>query len=45
MPILKEEMPGLKLSQYRERIWEMWKTAPENPRNQMGVGKKVEEEV
>eukprot|EP01040_Poterioochromonas_malhamensis_P014939 gene14939-16629_t len=34
LPILKEEQPGLKLSQYKERIFDMWKTAPENPRNQ-----------
>lgn len=34
LPILKEEQPGLKLSQYKERIFEMWKTSPENPRNQ-----------
>jgi len=25
---------GLKLSQYKERIFEMWKAAPENPENQ-----------
>ena len=31
LPILKEEHPGLKLSQYKERIFQMWKTAPENP--------------
>lgn len=34
LPVLKEELPGLKLSQYKERIFEMWKTAPENPHNQ-----------
>eukprot|EP01031_Cornospumella_fuschlensis_P027987 gene27987-33796_t len=43
LPVLKEEQPGLKLSQYRERIWEMWKTAPENPKNQ--AGRKVEDAV
>jgi len=36
LPILKEELPGLKLSQYKERIFDLWKTAPENPRNQVG---------
>jgi hypothetical protein len=32
LPLMKEEYPGLKLSQYKERIFELWKTAPENPR-------------
>lgn len=32
LPIVKKEYPGLKLSQYKERIFEMWKTSPENPR-------------
>lgn len=35
LPILKEELPGLKLSQYKERIFDLWKLAPENPRNQI----------
>ena len=34
LPIMKEEQPGLKLSQYKERIFDLWKTSPENPRNQ-----------
>lgn len=34
LPILKADHPGLKLSQYKERIFDMWKSAPENPRNQ-----------
>lgn len=34
LPQLKEDQPGLKLSQYKERIFDMWKSAPENPRNQ-----------
>lgn len=32
LPQLKEEMPGLKLSQYKERIFDAWKTSPENPK-------------
>jgi hypothetical protein len=28
---MKEEQPGLKLSQYKERIFDMWQTSPENP--------------
>lgn len=35
LPLMKEEYPGLKLSQYKERIFEAWKTAPENPHNQV----------
>lgn len=34
LPVMKEEYPGLKLSQYKERIFDAWKTAPENPMNQ-----------
>lgn len=34
MPLLKEEYPGLKLSQYKERLWERWQKSPENPINQ-----------
>jgi hypothetical protein len=32
--VMKEELPGLKLSQYKERIFELWKRSPENPDNQ-----------
>jgi hypothetical protein len=31
---LREELPGLKLSQYKDRIFNNWKTSPENPMNQ-----------
>lgn len=34
LPIFKEEHPGLKLSQYKERIYEAFQKAPENPNNQ-----------
>ena len=34
LPRMKEDHPGLKLSQYKERIFDNWKSAPENPRNQ-----------
>ena len=33
MPVVKEENPGLRLRQYEDRIFEMWKKAPENPAN------------
>jgi len=34
LPNLKLEFPTLKHSQLKERIFEMWKKAPENPDNQ-----------
>ena len=33
LPMLKEEYPNLKLSQYKERIFDKWQKAPENPKN------------
>merc|ERR1712086_723905 len=33
MPIMKEDYPGLKRSQYKERIFQQWQKAAENPRN------------
>lgn len=33
LPIFKQEHPNLKLSQYKERIFDAWKKAPENPLN------------
>jgi Coiled-coil domain-containing protein 124 /Oxs1 len=35
LPIVKEENPGLRLSQYKEKIWNMWKKSPDNPANQI----------
>ena len=34
MPEVKSDYPGLKLSQYKEKIFQMWKKSPENPANQ-----------
>ncbi|KAG1672925.1 hypothetical protein FOA52_012370 [Chlamydomonas sp. UWO 241] len=34
IPIMKEDKPGLKMSQYREMVWKAWQKAPENPMNQ-----------
>lgn len=34
LPIVKEEYPGLRLSQYQEKVFGMWKKSPENPMNQ-----------
>ena len=33
LSILKSEMPGLRLSQYENKINKMWKISFENPRN------------
>ncbi len=33
MPQMKEEYPGLKRSQYLEKIFAIWKKSPENPMN------------
>jgi len=33
MPTMKEDYPGLKMSQYKERIFNLWKKSPENPSN------------
>lgn len=33
LPILKEDYPGLRLSQYQEKIFAQWKKSPENPQN------------
>lgn len=34
LPIMKEEYPGLRLNQYKERIFELWQKSAENPVNQ-----------
>ena len=31
MPLMKEEKPGMKMSQYKEMVWKAWQKAPENP--------------
>ena len=33
LPLLKQENPGLKLSQLRELLWKQWLKSPENPLN------------
>ncbi|KAJ3210027.1 hypothetical protein HDU67_005710 [Dinochytrium kinnereticum] len=37
MPILKEENPGLRLSQLKQMLQKKWKKSPENPMNQAAV--------
>jgi len=34
MAELKSELPGLKMSQYKDKIFNLWKKSPENPANQ-----------
>jgi hypothetical protein len=34
MPEVKEDYPGLKLSQYKEKVFQMWKKSSQNPANQ-----------
>lgn len=33
LPIVKEDHPGLRLSQYKEIMWKLWQKSEENPRN------------
>ena len=35
LPIVKQEYPGLRLSQYKEKVFALWKKSPENPQNQL----------
>jgi hypothetical protein len=32
---VKDEYPGLRLSQYKEKVWNLWKKSAENPANQL----------
>lgn len=38
LPQLKQDKPGLKMSQYKEMLWKTWQKAPENPLNQAQLG-------
>lgn len=35
LPQLKEDFPNLKLSQYKDKLFQLWKKSPENPANQV----------
>jgi hypothetical protein len=35
LPIVKADNPGLRLSQYKEKVFQLWKKSPENPANQV----------
>ena len=34
LPVVKANFPGLRLTQYKEKIFTLWKKSPENPMNQ-----------
>lgn len=34
LPVVKDDYPGLRLSQYKEKIFNLWKKSSENPMNQ-----------
>ncbi len=40
MPLLKQEHPGLRLSQLKERLHRMWQKSPDNPFNQAHISYK-----
>lgn len=40
LPLLKQERPNLKMSQYRDMLWKQWQKAPDNPLNQAASGAK-----
>ena len=31
LPLLKQDKPGLKQSQYQDMIWKSWQKSPQNP--------------
>jgi hypothetical protein len=35
LPVVKEDYPGLRLTQYKDKVFHMWKKSPENPSNQL----------
>jgi Coiled-coil domain-containing protein 124 /Oxs1 len=35
LPVVKSENPGLRLSQYKEKVFNLWKKSPENPAHQV----------
>jgi hypothetical protein len=35
LPIVKQDFPGLRLTQYKEKVYQMWKKSPDNPSNQI----------
>lgn len=37
LPAVKDDYPGLRLTQYKEKVWQLWKKSPDNPANQAPV--------
>lgn len=44
MPQLKEDFPRLKLSQYKQKLSEMWRRSPDNPMNQKSLAYNAKKE-
>ncbi|KAH9600109.1 Coiled-coil domain-containing protein 124/Oxs1 [Trypanosoma melophagium] len=47
LPMLREEKPGLRRTQYNDLLWEMWQKSPTNPfvqRNELRSKERLEEE-
>jgi hypothetical protein len=38
LPKIKDDYPGLRLTQYKDKIWSLWKKSPENPANYPPAG-------
>jgi hypothetical protein len=43
MPIVKQDHPGLRMTQYQEKIFEMWKSSAENPRHVASIRAREEQ--
>jgi hypothetical protein len=37
LPQVKEDYPGLRLTQYKEKVWALWKKSSDNPANQVPI--------
>jgi hypothetical protein len=35
LPAVKDDYPGLRLTQYKEKVWNLWRKSAENPANQV----------
>jgi murein L,D-transpeptidase YcbB/YkuD len=35
LPEVKDDYPGLRLTQYKEKVWNLWKKSADNPANQL----------
>ena len=44
LPLLKQQNPGLRHSQLKERLYRMWKKSPDNPMNQLHISHRATRE-